>query len=206
MRVARAAFVLLLLAGSASAAPPLAEREVLPNGIVLLVSERHALPIVAVNAYVRAGAALDPAGSLGLANLTAELLTRGAGRRTGPDIDRAIESVGGSLGSGGGRDGASVSLGVLKRDFALGLDLLAEALIQPAFPEPELTRKVAEIQAGLQSAETDPTSLAWRALAPLLYPGHPYARPVSGTLATVTTLDRDQVVRSTGSATVPTRR
>lgn len=94
MRVARAAFVLLLLAGSASAAPPLAEREVLPNGIVLLVSERHALPIVAVNAYVRAGAALDPPESLGLANLTAELLTRGAGRRTGPDIDRAIESVG----------------------------------------------------------------------------------------------------------------
>jgi len=195
MRVAQAALMLLLLAGNASAAPPLAEREVLPNGIVLLVSERHALPIVAVNAYVRAGAALDPPESLGLANLTAELLTRGAGRRTGPDIDRAIESVGGSLGSGGGRDGASISLGVLKRDLALGLDLLAEALIQPTFAQGELTRKVAEIQAGLQSAETDPGSLAWRALAPLLYPGHPYARPVSGTLATVATLDRDQVVR-----------
>lgn len=197
MRIARVSLVLLFLAwvGSASAAPPLAEREVLPNGIVLLVSERHALPIVAVSAYVRAGAVLDPPASLGLANLTAELLTRGTARRSGPEIDLAIESVGGSLGSGGGRDGASISLGVLKRDLALGMDLLAEVLTQPTFPEPELTRKVEEIRAGLQNAETDPGSLGWRALATLLYPGHPYARPVSGTLATVTALDRDQVTR-----------
>ena len=197
MRLARASFLLLSLAlvSGASAAPPLADREVFPNGIVLLVSERHALPIVAVNAYVRAGAVLDPPASLGLANLTAELLTRGTARRSGQEIDRAIESVGGSLGSGGGRDGASVSLGVLKRDLALGLDLLAEVLTQPAFPEPELKRKIEEIQAALQNAETEPGSVAWRALAPLLYPGHPYARPVSGTLATVATLDRDQVAR-----------
>jgi zinc protease len=197
MRFARASFLLLSLAlvSGAAAAPPLADREVLPNGIVLLVSERHALPIVAVNAYVRAGAVLDPPASLGLASLTAELLTRGTARRSGQEIDRAIESVGGSLGSGGGRDGAAVSLGVLKRDLALGLDLLAEVLTQPAFPEPELKRKIEEIQAALQNAETEPGSVAWRALAPLLYPGHPYARPVSGTLATVATLDRDQVAR-----------
>ena len=196
-RAARVSLLLLSLAlvSRASAAPPLADREVLPNGIVLLVSERHALPIVAMNAYVRAGAVLDPTASLGLANLTAELLTRGTARRSGPEIDQAIESVGGSLGSGGGRDGASVSLGVLKRDLALGLDLLAEVLTQPAFPEPELKRKVEEIQAALQNAETEPGSVAWRALAPLLYPGHPYARPVSGTLQTVATLDRDQVAR-----------
>ncbi len=200
-RMARGALLLLFLAGvgagvgSASAAPPLAERAILPNGIVLLVSERHALPIVAVNAYVRAGAVLDPPASLGLANLTAVLLTRGTARRSGPEIDLAIESVGGSLGSGGGRDGASVSLGVLRRDLALGMDLLAEALTQPTFPESELARKVEEIRAGLQNAETDPGSLAWRALAPLLYGGHPYARPVSGTLATVATLDRDPVAR-----------
>ena len=197
MRAARLSLLLLSLAlvSRASAAPPLADHEVLPNGIVLLVSERHALPIVAMNAYVRAGAVLDPAASLGLANLTAELLTRGTARRSGPEIDQTIESVGGSLGSGGGRDGASVSLGVLKRDLALGMDLLAEVLTQPAFPEPELKRKVEEIQAALQNAETEPGSVAWRALAPLLYPGHPYARPVSGMLASVATLDRDQVAR-----------
>ena len=189
----------LVIAGAflpaAADAAPLAQREVLPNGMVVLVSERRALPIVVVNAYVRAGAVLDPPGAAGLANLTAELLTRGTARRSGPEIDRAIESVGGSLGSGGGRDGAAVSLGVLARDLALGLDLLADVLTQPVFPEDEVKRKIGEIQAALQNAESDPEAVAGRALTPLLYPGHPYANPVSGTVPSVGGLDRDQVAR-----------
>jgi zinc protease len=193
--VRRAAAALLLitaLAGSASAAP-FAERVVLPNGMVLLVSERRALPIVAVSVYVRAGSVLDPPDSGGLANLTASLLTRGTAQRSGADIDRAIESVGGSLSSGGGRDGAAISLGVLAKDLPLGLDLLAEVLTQPSFPEEELRRKVGEIQAALRNAESEPETVAGRALAALIYPGHPYARPALGTPASVATLDRARV-------------
>ena len=171
------------------------KRVVLPNGLVLLVSERRALPIVAVSAYVRAGAVLDPPGSGGLANLTAELLTRGTARRTAAELDRAIESVGGSIGAGGGRDGAAVSLGVLSKDLPLGLDLLAEVLTQPVFPEDEVKRKIGEIQVALQNAETEPDSVAGRALAPLIYGTHPYANPTPGTVQSVATLDRAQVVR-----------
>src|SRR4029450_4107021 len=172
---------------------PLADRVVLPNGVVLLVSERRALPIVAVRVYVRAGSVLDPPDAGGLANLTASLLTRGTARRSGAEIDRAIESVGGSLSSGGGRDGAAISLGVLSKDLPLGLDLVAEVLTQPSFPEDELRRKVGEIQAALQNAESDPESVAGRALTPLVYPGPPYAKPALGTPASVATLDRTQV-------------
>src|SRR6185503_2052625 len=86
-RVRRAAAALLLI--TALAGSPFAERVVLPNGMVLLVSERRALPIVAVSVYVRAGSVLDPPDSGGLANLTASLLTRGTAQRSGADIDRA---------------------------------------------------------------------------------------------------------------------
>ena len=190
-----AALALLSALVAGAAAAPLAERSVLPNGLVLLVAERRALPVVAVNVYVRAGAVLDPPGAGGLANLTAQLLTRGTARRSAGDLDRAIESVGGSIGSSGGRDGAAVSLGVLSRDLPLGLDLLAEVLTQPAFPPDEVKRKIGEIKAALQNAETEPESVAGRALAPLIYGTHPYANPVPGTLQSVPTLDRDQIVR-----------
>ena len=80
-----------------AAAAPLAHREVLPNGVVLLVAERPALPIVVVRIYLRAGSVYDPPDAGGLANLTADLLTRGTARRTGPELDQAIEFVGGSL-------------------------------------------------------------------------------------------------------------
>ena len=81
----------------------------------------------------------DPADGLGLANLTADMLTRGTARRSGPALDQAIEFVGGSLEADAGRDSATITLSVLKKDLALGLDLLAEVLRQPTFPADELT-------------------------------------------------------------------
>ncbi|HKW91871.1 MAG TPA: pitrilysin family protein [Methylomirabilota bacterium] len=183
-----------MLPASTEAAGPLAQRETLANGAVLLVVERPAIPIVVLRVSVPAGSVHDPDDALGLANLTAELLTRGTARRSAPELDRAIEFVGGSLDAGAGRDGATVSLSVLKKDLDLGLDLLAEVLLQPVFPPDELGRKVADIQASIRRSEQNPEAVAGRALAPLVFPGHPYGRPPSGTVESVGKLTREQVV------------
>ena len=196
MRHLLRAFGLLALAlAMPAAAGPLAHREVLPNGAVLLVAERAAIPIVAVRLAVRAGSVYDPVDAGGLANLTAEALTRGTARRTGPELDRAIEFVGGSLEGEAGRDGATLSLSVLKKDLGLGLDLLAEVLLTPTFLEDELKRRREDIAAAIERSEQDPGSVAGRAMAELLYPGHPYSRPVAGTVASAKGLTREQVVR-----------
>ena len=184
------ATVALALGAASAAAAPLAHREVLPNGIRLLVAERPAIPIVVVRVSLRAGSVFDPAEAGGLANLTAALLTRGTAKRTGPQLDSAIEFVGGSLEGAAGRDGATIGLSVLRKDLALGLDLLVEVLLQPAFPEEELTRRSEEIAAGIQRSEQEPEVVAGRVMAGLLYPGHPYSRPVSGTVESVRRLTR----------------
>src|SRR5438270_13104748 len=99
MRPGLAALLTLLAAGPAAAAP-LAHREVLSNGIVLLVAERPAVPIVAVRVFTRAGAVLDPPDKAGLASLVGASLTRGTAKHSGPELDAAIEFVGGSLEAG----------------------------------------------------------------------------------------------------------
>jgi len=194
MRPGLAALLTLLAAGPAAAAP-LAHREVLPNGIVLLVAERPAVPIVAVRVLVRAGAVFDPPDRPGLAHLTGALVTRGTAKRTGPELDTAIEFVGGALEADAGRDSLTVSLRVLRKDLALGLDLLSEVVRTPAFPQDELTRKVAEIQAAIKRSDEDPGTIAARELARLVFPGHPYGVPVEGTRESVGRLTRDDVVR-----------
>lgn len=196
-RCAVLVLLLTLLAGllpTAPAAAPLAHREVLPNGIVLLVAERPAVPIVAVRVYTRAGAVFDPPDKPGLANLTGSVLTRGTAKRTGPELDAAIEFVGGGLEAGAGRDGFMVSLSVLRKDLDLGLDLLQEVLLTPAFPEAEVKRKVGEIQAAIKRSEESPEAVAARALAPLVYGAHPYGRPSEGTIESVGKLTRHDVV------------
>jgi zinc protease len=177
-----------------ASAAPIAHREVLPNGIVLLVAERPGVPIVAVRAFMRAGAAFEPRDRAGLASLTGSLLTRGTAKHSGPEIDAAIEFVGGSLEAGAGRDGLTASLFVLKRDLGLGLDLLSEVVLSPTFPEAEVKRKVAQIQAAIKRSEEDPGTVAARALSRLVFGPHPYGTPVEGTIASVGTLTRDDVV------------
>jgi zinc protease len=189
-----ALLVALLSVSPDAGAAPIAHREVLPNGIVLLVAERPSVPIVATRVFMRAGSAFDPPGKGGLANLTGALLTRGTAKHTGPQIDEAIEFVGGSLEAGAGRDGLTASVSVLKRSLPLGLDLLAEVVLSPAFPEAERQRKVAQIQAAIKRSEEDPGAVAARALARLVFDGHPYGSPVEGTIASVGALTRDDVV------------
>ena len=201
------ALFILFAATATSAAPaaaaPLAHREVLPNGIVLLVAERPAVPIVAVRVYTRAGAVFDPPDREGLANLTGALLTRGTAKRTGPELDAAIEFVGGSVEAGAGREGMTASLAILKRDLALGLDLLAEVVLTPTFPEAELKRRVAQIQAGIKRSDEDPGTVAGRALARLVFANHPYGRPSEGTVESVGKLTRDDVVKFYGERVRP---
>ena len=201
MRLARRSLAVILLAALAATLAPapataaaIAHREVLPNGIVLLVVERPGVAIVAARVFMRAGSAFEPPGRAGLANLTGALLTRGAAGRTGPQIDSAIEFVGGSLEAAASRDGMVASLSILTRDRTLGFDLLAGVVLTPTFPPDELTRKVSQIQAGIKRSEEDPNTVAARALARLVYAGHPYGRPIEGTIESVGKLTRDDVV------------
>jgi zinc protease len=179
---------------ASSAAPALGARVTLANGVVVLVAERPALPIVNVQVAVGAGAVADPPDRAGLANLTALLVTRGTRSRTALEIDRAIEFAGGSLESEGGRDTSTVTLAVLRRDLDLGLDLLADVLVRPAFVESEVDRKRAEVVGAIRQSAQEPDTVAARALRRLAFPGHPYGQPVAGTEESVGRITRDEVV------------
>ncbi|MBI3988754.1 MAG: insulinase family protein, partial [candidate division NC10 bacterium] len=170
----------LAVASDVVAGELLAKRVVLDNGLTLLVSEKQALPIVTVQVLIKAGSVLELKDKAGLANLAAELLTRGTKTRSALEISGAIEFVGGSLASWGGADSAPASLTVLKKDLDLGLDLLADILLNPVFAEEEIQRKVKETLAAIRKKQEEPGVVAEEALDTLVFGDHPYGRPVEG--------------------------
>lgn len=188
-----------------ASASPAWTRFALPNGLTVLVAERPGVPIVIARASVEAGAILDPRDKGGVANLAALLLTRGSATRSANEIDRAIEFVGGSLEGEGGRDQSEVVLSVLRKDLGLGLDLLADALLQPVFPESEFERQRDEMLASVKRSEEDPGAVAARALRRLVFGEHPYGRPATGTEASLRAVTRDDVVAFHRAAYRPER-
>lgn len=186
-----------LLCGSiphASHAAALAYREVLPSGMVLLVAERPAVPIVTVKLLLQAGAVFDPPAKPGVANLTAIMLNQGTTTRTAPQISEAIEFVGGSLSVDSGTDTAQLSVSVLSKDLDLALDLMGDLLTHPTFPQVELAKKIPEVLASIKRGQEDPGWVSYLAFLALVYGSHPYGRPIEGTEASVPTITRDDVV------------
>jgi zinc protease len=173
----------------------LGQREVLPNGMVLLVSEKHGVPIVTVSMLIQAGSILDPPDKPGVANLVAKLLTQGTRTRTAPQISEAIEFVGGSLGVDAGQELTTISLSVLGKDLDLGLDLLADILQNPTFASAEIERKKQEVIAGIKRDQEDPGTVSWQAFLKLIYGTNPYGHPVEGAEASVPAITREDLVR-----------
>lgn len=170
-------------------------RHELSNGIVILVRENHAAPSVVISGLLRAGAVHTPPDKTGLARFTALALLRGAGRRTLTEIFEEIESVGASLGFGGGQHVTEFSGQCLVEDLDLLLDILKDALFAPSFPADQLEKLRGQIITGLQVRAHDTRYVAGEAFSKVAYPPeHPYSRSAAGTVETVRAITRRDIV------------
>jgi zinc protease len=184
----------LLLPGSAWARLEII-REVLPNGLTLLVAEKHNLPLVMVNVCVQAGTLVEPPQKAGLANLTASLLPEGTESRTSIQVSEAIDFMGASLASSGDNDFVTVTLSILKKDIDQGFEILSDVLQNPAFVENEIQKHKKRIVGMIQVNQEDPGYVAGRAFEKALFgEAHPYGRPVLGNAESVQELNRQDVV------------
>ena len=195
-RLARLALPLLLAAPWAHAAPlqlPAVTRARLGNGLTVLVMPTQRLPLVDLRLVMRAGSVNDPPGKEGLAGLTAELLTQGAGERDAEQIAQEIDFVGGSLEAGAGSEQTTVSCEVLRKDFATGLALLRDVAVSPTFPADAVQRKRDETLGQIAALKNDPSAVADVALGTFLFGDTPLAHPVIGWEKSVAGLTREDV-------------
>ena len=169
------------------------QRSVLANGMILLTSEQRALPMVSIELLIDAGSRHDVPKQEGLANLTARLLTYGTQRRTALQISDTLDFIGAGLSAGCSEDLASLSMTVLKKDLATGLELLAEVLTQSTFPQDEIDRQKQSIIASIKAREESPGDIAGRRFAAALYPQSPYGRPVEGSEVSVKGLEQQSL-------------
>jgi zinc protease len=172
--------------------PKVAER-VLANGLTVLVSEYHTLPIMRFHLLVPGGGAYDPAGKEGIAELTADLLTQGTARRSAEELAREVEFLGGELGANAGTDFSTVSGEFLSKDLDAGLDLFADVVLHPAFAPDELRRAHELTVAGIIASRENPSSIAEVCYARYVYGRHPYGHLSQGTEASVRRLNRGDV-------------
>ncbi len=151
---------------------PAIQMRALRNGIRVAVLENHALPIVSVRVLVEASALLDPPGKEGEASLTARMLDEGTATMTADQLSEAAADLGNTV--------SPMGFFTITRNVERSLDLMADQLLHPAFPETALARDKANLVAALRRAKDSPDYVAGRVFADAVYGrGHPYARAES---------------------------
>lgn len=174
-----------------AAAPPTLFR--LPNGMRVIVRENHAAPTVSIIAMGAGGARQEPAGKAGVANIFAQLLTRGTARRNAEQIAGLVDDMGGSLDPFAGYNAWGLQSQWLSRDWRRGLSLVGESILAPTFPADELARVKAQTLARINQQNDDPMSAAGLLLRKTYFGDHPYGRPAIGTLTSVPKITREDV-------------
>ena len=155
--------------------PPFVERT-LSDGAKLLVVTQNEVPFVSVNLVLRGGSTVDLQDKIGTAAFVAELLTKGTPTRTANDIAQAIDFMGGTLRASAAQDWMTISLGVLQPDLGSGLDLMADVVMHPTFPDDQLDLVRTRAQSGLEASLGQPDVLASRAFTRAVYGSHPYGK------------------------------
>lgn len=151
------------------------QKIVTKNGLEVYVVENHEVPLISAQLVIKAGTMDDEQ----RAEMTASMLGEGTKTRTKAKIDEEIEFVGGSLGAGADVHDTSVFTQVLKRDIKLALTLMADEVMNPAFPPDALAKLKDKAKTALKAAKSNSDLLADQLFDMAAYPaGHPYGRPL----------------------------
>jgi zinc protease len=173
------------------------ERSNLSNGLELIVANRATIPVVNLLMRFDAGFASDQFGEPGTSSLAMAMLDEGTGTRTALEISDELARLGAYFGAGSGIDASGVSISALKEKLDDSLELFADVVLNPAFPENELDRLRKARLAQIKQEKIQPIGIALRVLPALMYGrDHAYSLPLtgSGTEESVARITRDSLV------------
>ncbi|GGY98461.1 M16 family metallopeptidase [Shewanella fodinae] len=166
---------------------PAYETVKLDNGLTLMLMPQKEVPLITVNAVVRAGSVDDNIG--GIASMTADSLLLGAGKHSKQQLEQQIDFLGASLNTSSGREGSYLSADFMAKDTDIMLGLVADVLLQPRFDKQEFAKLKQRNIAELEQSKESPKSVINRYFSKLIFADHPYGNATSG--------DRDSLAKLT---------
>jgi len=182
--------------------PPI-ESKTLGNGLEVVVVENHELPVVNMRVVIKSGSFFDQPEKAGLADLTAGLLRKGTKTRSATQVAEAIDFVGGSLSGSANRDASTISCSVLLKHFDVGLELLADVMLNPVFADDEVERAKNLALSGIKQSKDDPGTVCAHGFDKILFGDFPYGSPPEGTESSVQSIASTDVRIFYGSYYMP---
>ncbi len=173
------------------------EQATLKNGMKVVLAQRTGVPTVVMNLLVDAGYASDQFAQPGTAALAMNMMDEGTKNYNALEINEKLQLLGATISTGSDLDNSTINMTTLKPSLEGSLDLFAEVVLNPAFPQAEFERLKKEQLVGIQREKSQPIQMAIRVIPQYLYgEGHAYSLPLTGSgyEESVNKLTREDVV------------
>ena len=161
----------------------------------MIVIERRESPLVSAQLLIKNGGEVDPPELAGLADMTANLLTKGTQTRDATKIAQEIESLGGSLDSGARWDSSFANVSVMSSKIPQAMEILADVVRRPTFKSEEVERLRQQYLDNVTLALGEPGSIARFVAARVVFGDSPYGHPVSGTAESLTRITAADITK-----------
>jgi len=161
----------------------------LANGLTIAMIPDHRVPLVHLQAAVRAGLPSETPATNGLNQLLASALPKGTATRSAQDLALTLESLGSSIAAATGNNALLVQAAGLAPDLATLIEVFAEVLVAPSLTAESILSEKASQFAALEEALQDPLHAGFRALRQAAFAGMGYGLDALGTTGSLAALD-----------------
>jgi predicted Zn-dependent peptidase len=165
-------------------------RAVLANGVRLATERMPHVRSVAVGIWLTRGSRHESAATPGIAHFVEHMLFKGTPTRSAEEIAQQVDSIGGQIDAFTSKEYAGYYLKVLDEHLPLAVDILSDLICNPLFAEDDIEREKKVILEEIKMVEDTPDDLVHELFAEGFWNNHPLGRPILGTPASVSGLDR----------------
>ncbi|MGH9728506.1 MAG: M16 family metallopeptidase [Candidatus Acidiferrales bacterium] len=167
------------------------EETTLANGLVAVTEPMEHVRSVSVGIWIRSGSRREPAELNGISHFIEHMVFKGTARRKAEDIAREVDRVGGMVDAFTAKEMVCFNTRVLDEHLETVFDVLADMMLDPQFPEEEISRERSVVLEEIRMVEDNPEDLVHEMFSRNLWGHHPLGRPILGTAETVERFDRE---------------
>ena len=175
--------------------PPVYNRQVLPNGLVILTERMPAVKSASIGVWVKVGSRDEAPEVAGVSHFIEHMLFKGTERRSAQEIAKAIDAVGGTLDAFTSRESTCFYAKVLGEHLPLAVDILADTFLNSRLARDDIDRERQVVLQEIKMVEDTPDDLVHDLFAEAIWGDHPVARPILGQKEIVLRLSQSDVSR-----------
>src|ERR1700694_2755997 len=167
------------------------QRQVLPNGVVIITETMQHVRSVSVGIWVRHGSRRESPAENGTAHFLEHMVFKGTERRSAEDIAREMDSVGGMLDAFTSKEQICFNAKVLDAHLPIAFDVIADLVLRPKFDSDDVKKERQVVLEEIKMDLDNPEYLLQQIFLRGFWPEHPLGRPILGTPETVRKFNKD---------------